>query len=172
MLRGRSSVSLLSSFNGTQVSKFSSYKRQRGRGAPDVPPVELPEFAGLLRQFYKQSHPDLLKASHSDHSVTNDQSWQTLNGILSTIKECNSYPPRMVKTIPFYMRSKESPTGVKHVELTIRTGGGDCKKQLTVTFQEFYKKSGISADGKFVWGKDYFPIETTNSGVKEVVEEY
>ena len=75
----------------------------------------------------------------------------------------------MVKTIPFYLRSKTTSVenselnGLKQVELRITTGGGDCKKQLTVTMQQFFKESGISANGKFVWGRDYFPMEIAGS---------
>lgn len=122
-------------------------------------PQDIPQFSGLLRQFYKQTHPDILRASNSEYADVNDQSWKTLNGILTTIKEVNSYPPQMVKTIPFYMRSTASKTGFKTVELRIRTAGGDCKKQLTVTLQNFFMESEISPDGKFQWGKEYFPLE-------------
>jgi hypothetical protein len=128
---------------------------------------DLPQFAGLLRQFYRQSHPDLLRASHAEFADINDQSWQTLNGILSTIKEVNSYPPRMTKTIPFYLRAANTESGLKHIELTVRTGGGDCKKQLTVTMQDFFVASGISADGKFTWGKEYFPLEVAGAVEEE-----
>ena len=155
------------------ASSFSTRKKrtfQNRFGAGNNNQEEdIPQFAGLLRQFYKQSHPDLLRASHTEYADLNDQSWQMLNGILSTIKEVNSYPPRMSKVIPFYMKSKEEPTGLKKVELRLRTGGGDCKKQFTVTLQDFFVESGISADGKFVWGKEYFPSEMF--GAKEEEEE-
>lgn len=155
-------------WSGAPTARFASNNRQQSRRAGRaVNPLqqnntseEMPQFAGLLRQFYKQTHPDILRASNSEYADINDQSWKTLNGILSTIKEVNSYPPQMVKTIPFHMRSSTSSTGFKQVDLRIRTAGGDCKKQLTVTMQNFFVESEISADGKFQWGKDYFPLET------------
>lgn len=151
--------------NNTLCARYASNNRQSRRAGRAVNPLqhgtgeEVPQFAGLLRQFYKQTHPDILRASNSEFADINDQSWKTLNGILSTIKEVNSYPPQMVKTIPFHMRSSSSKTGFKQVDLRIRTAGGDCKKQLTVTLQNFFVESEISPDGKFQWGKEYFPLE-------------
>lgn len=128
---------------------------------------ELPQFSVLLRQFYKQSHPDLLRASNAKHAAVNDESWQTLNGILSTIKERDSYPPVMNKTVPFFVRCTKSTSGLRQVDLKIRTAGGACKKQLTVTMGNFFVESGISPDGKFTWGKEYFPVEVAGEKVEE-----
>lgn len=156
-----------------KARNLSSWKNARRGPARYVQPAtttesaDIPQFAGLLRQFYKQSHPDLIRPTHAHLAVVNDNSWQTLNGILSTVKEVNTYPPRMTKTMPFYVRSKDVPGGFKQVELTIRTAGGDCKKQLTTTMEEFFIASGISADGKFVWGKEYFPLETVGAKAEE-----
>jgi len=127
----------------------------------------MPKFSALLRKFYRQTHPDLLRATHPSYADINDKSWQVLNGILSTVKECNSYPPRTTKSIPFYMKGKGTEhhsTNHKHdemlcLELTIVTGGGDCKRQFTKTLQHFFVASEISTDGRFIWDKEYFPIE-------------
>ena len=142
-------------------------KRAGRFGSAAAEQEELPQFAGLLRQFYKKTHPDLLRASHNEYADINDQSWQTLNGILSTCKEHNSFPPRMIKAIPFYMRSPQEQTGFRQLELRIKTAGGDCKKQLTVTMSDFFVESGISTDGKFSWGKEYFPTEISGQKVDE-----
>ena len=142
----------------------------------------LPSFSSLMRLFYKQSHPDLLRSTASDCADINDQSMQVLNGILSTLKEDNAYPPRMVKNIPFYLLRKQtriqpptstdgggsaevplsksvpcpgptqkspaslSKSGGSHlecVELRIRTGGGECRKQVTASMTEFFVAAGI-----------------------------
>mmetsp|Transcript_55165 Transcript_55165/g.108959 ORF Transcript_55165/g.108959 Transcript_55165/m.108959 type:complete len:175 (+) Transcript_55165:56-580(+) len=137
---------------------------------PKIRAVEMPKFAELLRKFYKLTHPDLLRASSPELADINDQSWQTLNNVLSTIKTVNAYPPRMKQSIPFHMRSQESDSGYKPVVLTISTGGGDCKKQFGVTMKNFFKASGISPDGNFIWGKEYFPTEVY--GKIEEEEEY
>lgn len=126
-----------------------------------------PQFAGLLRQFYKLSHPDLLRASNSQLADINDQSWQTLNNVLSTIKTVNTYPPRMKRSIPFYIRSKDAESGYKPIILTISTGGGDCKKQFGATMRKFFVDAGISKDGMFSWGKEYFPTEVYGKKVDE-----
>lgn len=147
----------------TRVNRRGN-KSRNGQATPDA---ELPQFAGLLRQFYKQTHPDLLRATHNEFADVNDQSWQTLNGILSTCKELNSFPPRMTKSIPFYMRSKTEESGFRQIHLRIKTAGGDCRKQLTVTLSDFFVESGISEDGRFVWGKDYFPSEISGQKVEE-----
>jgi hypothetical protein len=128
---------------------------------------ELPQFSDLLRQFYRQSHPDLLRATHAEHATVNDDSWQVLNGILSTIKERDSYPPQMNKAVPFFLRTKDAETGIKRVELKIRTAGGCCKKQLATTMENFFVESGIAADGKFIWGKEYFPTAIAGEKLEE-----
>jgi len=114
------------------------------------------DFGHLLRSLFKRSHPDLLRHAHPDLAAINDQSIQILNGILSTIKDPNSYPPQMIKDIPLHVRFPPQNHIEEHV-LKIRTGGGDCKKHLTEIFQNFFVETKISPDGKFIWGKDYFP---------------
>ena len=178
-----STVDIISPYNNTIIANFATARSRKANsnrnsyGSVHSSSVEadIPQFAGLLRQFYRQSHPDLLRASHNQQAEVNDQSWQTLNGILSTIKEVNSYPPRMSKNIPFYIRSSEKDAEgmivLKHVELRIRTAGGECKKQLTVTLQDFFVTSGISSDGKFSWGKEYFPLSIADSNGAVKIED-
>lgn len=116
-------------------------------------PIETVRFSHLLRQFYKKAHPDILRGSHPVQADVNDTSFQLLNGILSTIKEDNGYPPRMMRTIPFHLMEKN---GIVVRELHIKTAGGDCKKQLRKTFEAFFQETGISK-GQFTWDKEYFP---------------
>ena len=164
-LQGLTQKAVAASFRtlSTRVNRRGN-KSRYGQATPEA---ELPQFSGLLRQFYKQTHPDLLRATHNEFADVNDQSWQTLNGILSTCKEMNSFPPRMTKSIPFYMRSSAEESGFRQINLRIKTAGGDCRKQLTVTLSDFFVESGISEDGKFVWGKDYFPSEVSGRKVEE-----
>jgi hypothetical protein len=152
------------------AAHFSSRKERRSsRFATKIASInpaaavdpDIPDFAGLLRQFYKKTHPDLLRAAQPVYADVNDISWQTLNGILSTIKESNSYPPRMIQDIPFYLRAPPPDQGTFIcAQLQIRTDGGDCRKKFTLTLQQFFVASGISADGRFHWGAEYFPLPT------------
>lgn len=154
----------LSTSSDRRMKSNKSYNRNKGVAVVDQD--VLPQFSTLLRKFYRQTHPDLLRASHPSCADINDKSWQVLNGILSTLKECNSFPPRMIQSIPFYMRVIETEHADSRIhndmsclELNIVTGGGDCKKQLTKTMQQFFQTSKISLDGKFEWDKAYFPLE-------------
>lgn len=117
----------------------------------------VPEFALLLRQLYRRSHPDLLRHSHPEFAKVNDTSMQLLNSVLSTIKRPNQYPPRMIQDIPFYLKNGADGSYDKYT-LEIRTAGGECKRQLTRTFQTFFAATQLSNEGKFVWSKEYFPI--------------
>jgi hypothetical protein len=122
----------------------------------------LPDFQHLLRQLYKKTHPDLLRAVHPEAAVVNDSSMQVLNGILSTIKQYNEFPPQIVKRVPFFVRDPEGQ--MKSVELNIRTAGGDSRKTLTASFTTFFAEVGFVPPDKarggsaFLWGKEYFPI--------------
>ena len=119
--------------------------------------VQIPEFQVLLRQLYRKSHPDLLRASHPEAAETNDVSMQLLNGILTTIKKYNQYPAQIVKTIPFHVKSGDQ---VIVINLKIQTAGGDCKKALTGSFRDFFFEIGIinsKVGQQFQWGKGYFP---------------
>jgi hypothetical protein len=92
---------------------------------------------------------------------------QLLNSIVSTIKKPNQYPPRTFQDIPFHIKSPESGELVEYV-LSIRTAGGDCRKQLTNTFEQFFLTTRLADQtlhqahyqntGKFIWNKEYFPI--------------
>lgn len=72
----------------------------------DAPEVECADFQSLLRSLYKKSHPDLLRSSFPEQADTNDQSMQLLNGILTTIKQYNAYPPRTKRSLPFFVRGE------------------------------------------------------------------
>jgi hypothetical protein len=114
----------------------------------------IPDFQALLRQFYKRGHPDLLRASHPDYATINDQSFQELNGILSSIKTPGEFPPAMIKSVPFYLKKNGA---VSLSELHIRTSGGDCRKQLTKTFCLLFKDADVFKGDSFTWNKEYFP---------------
>ena len=116
----------------------------------------LPEFSSLLRQLYKRAHPDVLRSANPELASYNDDSMQTLNGILSTIKTYNEYPAQIIKTIPFHLKTNDGR--LERVDLRIRTAGGDCKRQLTVSFSEFFVEAGIYSE-PFTWPKDYFPMK-------------
>ena len=119
--------------------------------------VILPEFQVLLRQLYRKSHPDLLRASHPEAAEVNDSSMQLLNGVLSTIKKFNQFPAQIVKTIPFNVKNGDQVTVVN---LKIQTAGGDCRRALTGSFRDFFYDAGIiesKIGAQFSWGKDYFP---------------
>jgi hypothetical protein len=152
----------------TLVARFASKDRNRERRkqfdtkiSQNIEEINsLPEFHHLLRQLYKKSHPDLLRASNPDFADINDASMQILNGILSSIKVYNEYPPQIVKTIPFHVRNAGK---IDRIDLKIKTAGGDCRRSLTSSFENFFIDTGIidsnieKGKDSFVWGKDYFP---------------
>lgn len=92
---------------------------------------------------------------------------QILNGVLSSIKTFNTFPPQIVKNIPFHFLTEAKR--IKVVELQIRTAGGECRKSLTNSFTLFFENAGVLDQGErsrkghvaFVWDKDYFPEEET-----------
>ena len=46
--------------------------------------------------------------------------------------------------------------------LRLNTSGGDCKKQITTSFAEFFQRARILPEGKsvsFEWNKEYFPVK-------------
>ena len=139
--------------------KFDAVKRQQ----TEVD-TSLPNFSNLIRQLYRRAHPDLLRASDPLLADANDESMQTLNGIITTIKTYNEYPAQIHKNITFHLKSTADQK-VEQVDLLIHTAGGDCKRQLTASFEEFFLRSGILINPRehdkdlFVWNKDYFPIE-------------
>lgn len=143
--------------NYSSVNNAKS-RRSRSNSSSTVKETEtIPDFHELLRQLYRKSHPDLLRASHPQFAEVNDSSMQLLNGILSTIKKYNEYPAQIVKTIPFHIRDGEV---IKLAHLRIQTAGGDCRRSLSTSFQNFFLDVGITnkeTGGSFSWGKDYFP---------------
>jgi hypothetical protein len=127
---------------------------------------QLPDFHSLLRQLYRRAHPDLLRHTCPESADINDASMQILNGILSNIKTFNEFPQAIIKTIPFHLKNSNGELECKY--LSIRTAGGHCKRQLTNTFEIFFKETGILGNegvenGKFQWGKEYFPLTPTTN---------
>lgn len=112
-------------------------------------------FQEIIRNFYKKAHPDLIRSSNPDFAQLNDESMQHLNGLLTTIKTNNQYPPQIIREIPFQLRLSDGT--FKKVVLNIKTAGGDCRRQLKQQFSSFFKEAGLHHN--FSWGKDYFPIE-------------
>ena len=78
-----------------------------------------------------------------------------LNGVLTTLKVYNEYPAAMNKQITFYMTVKGS-NDLQRITLSLRTAGGDCKRLLMKTFEEFFTRTAIHS-GPFRWGSEYFP---------------
>jgi hypothetical protein len=99
-----------------------------------------------------------LYVANADYAAQNDQSFQLLNGVLSSVKSTVEFPPAIKQTIPFYVRHQDN---YNVVNLSIVTAGGDCRHALKRSFQDFFKASGIH-DGPFVWGKEYFPDNDGN----------
>ena len=63
----------------------------------------------------------------------------------------------MVKNISFYVKSQGGdPEELKKVSLQLRTAGGDCRRLLRSTFQDFFSRTGVHV-GPFRWGPEYFP---------------
>ena len=62
----------------------------------------------------------------------------------------------MVKNVTFYMKELGDSGNLKKVSLQLRTAGGDCRRLLQSTFQEFFSKTGVHS-GPFRWGPEYFP---------------
>lgn len=160
----RSSFSRVS-YSGISVRNFTrpknSYlaRKEANKNRAAQSEDDLPKFSTMIRQLYRKSHPDLLRASHPMFAAENDQSMQVLNSVLTAIKTYNEFPPQIVKNIPFHLKVPGT-TALNCVNLNIRTAGGDSKKQITRTFEEFFAVSGISETGKFAWDKEYFPTKT------------
>jgi hypothetical protein len=138
---------------------LSSKRKERHLNRINVNKVDndnLPQFNDLLKSFYKKSHPDILRSVNSEFAVHNDNAYQQLNEVLSAIKDINTFPPQLHKSIHFHIKSDGN--NITKVELLIRTGGGDCRKSLTTSFETFFMNAGINK-GKFAWGNIYFPVE-------------
>ena len=107
----------------------------------------LPLFADLMRAITKRSHPDLLRAKYPEAADRNEKGLQVINGILSTIKAFNSYPPQLIKRIPLTLLPEGDETELLQCSLEIKTGGGECKRALLLAFltsffkQDLYKRA-------------------------------
>ena len=123
----------------------------------------IPSFKTLTRQIYRKMHPDLLQHDYPEYSRVNDDSLQTLNSILTSIKKFGEYPPQIVKTLPFHMLVEDDTTGrgTKLVNLRIQTAGGECKRQLTTSFVAFFHQTDTLPKNfsTFKWDAEYFPTE-------------
>lgn len=141
------------------IRTYSSFRNRGTRGNS----INAIDVNASLRQFYKRSHPDVLRSSNPHYADVNSESMQVLNGILSTVKVVNSYPPRTVLDIPFYVKMDTNNQIEKH-QLSIRTGGGECKKQLKASLEQFFLGCGILKRGDVLaWSKEYFPINVEGS---------
>ena len=120
----------------------------------------LPDFQKLIREVYKKAHPDILYSTYPKEASVNDSSMQILNGIMTTLKSSEEYPPATRKKIPFYIKVSNSKLECKYLDIQI--GGGYCKKQLTKSFEVFFADCGIH-NGSFSWNNSYFPFQITNS---------
>jgi hypothetical protein len=120
--------------------------------------ADIPDFKSLMRQFYKISHPDIIRSTDPVAADINDQSFKELNGVLDTIKRATEYPASSLKVIPFYLVKNDR--SVMKSNITIRTAGGDSRKQLARCFVAFFKEIGILQASTFKWNEEYFqPIE-------------
>lgn len=115
-----------------------------------------PNLQTLLRSLYKRAHPDIIRHSNPELAEVNNASLQVLNGVLSTLKVANAYPPRLTQSIPFHVRNGE---GIGQYNLRLITAGGDSRGQLTVSFAQFFREIGVLEAKDFVWDKEYFPEE-------------
>ena len=100
-----------------------------------------------------------MSLSHPIEAAINAESMQELNGVLSSIKSATeSFPLAMRKQVPFYIRREDG--SLSYSELVFRTSGGDCRRQITASFANFFKEIGIIQVDKgtsFAWNKEYFP---------------
>eukprot|EP01036_Dinobryon_divergens_P034073 gene34073-44024_t len=137
-------------------SNYSSYKT-RNRKSYEATTGSATDVNTSLRALYKRSHPDILRSTNTEYAQVNSDSMQVLNGILSTVKKANTYPPATHKDIPFYVKSANNNSSdsnnsteqvvQKHL-LCIRTAGGDCKKQLKNSLEQFFVSCGEDKDLK------------------------
>ena len=126
-------------------------QRYQARFAEDP---DKPSLQALLRSLYMRAHPDVIRHSQPDLADVNNASMQVLNGVLSTLKVHNSFPPRLNQAIPFHVKTGDS---IKSFELKLVTAGGDSKRQLTESFSVFFREIGVLQGKDFRWDKEYFP---------------
>ena len=172
---------------GRELSQRSLVRVCPHRGLSSASGSPMPRFADLMRAVYKRSHPDLLRAKYPDVADRNEEGLQVINGILSTIKAYNGYPPQLIKRIPIALLPQGDSKELIQCSLEIKTGGGECKKSLTTSFSDLFNQAGLlQADapqdkgtsmgqkkkkrkGKkagnvappFLWNDEYFPEAPT-----------
>lgn len=83
-------------------------------------------------------------------SKTNDNSLKELNGVLSTVKQPSEYPPAIDKVFIFYLKKGGD---YEKFTLHLETSGGDSRKRMKTTFEEFFSKTDISHTS-FRWDKE------------------
>ena len=132
----------------------------QSKGAPGL------NFSVLLRQLYKKTHPDLLRSRCSTSADHNDKMWQTVNGVLSTVKE-NAYPPAINQEIKLFLAGPGQPgTPLESVETRIHTAGGDCKRSLTKSFSALFVSARLfkadDVEPLFAWDEEYFRLDTSS----------
>lgn len=96
------------------------------------------------------AHPDLLLSYSEAMSKVNDNSLKELNGVLSTVKQPSEYPPAIDKVFVFYLKKDAD---YEKFTLHLETSGGDSRKQLKNTFEEFFSRADISHT-PFRWDKE------------------
>jgi hypothetical protein len=99
---------------------------------------------------YLSAHPDLLLSHSETMASINDNSMKELNGVLSTVKLPSEYPPAIDKVFVFYMKRG---TDYEKFSLHLETSGGDSRKQLKTTFEEFFARTDINHTS-FRWDKE------------------
>lgn len=155
---GISSVPLRQLNGGPLGSRRKERLRERSQRyqARFVDDANKPNLQSLLRSLYLRAHPDVIRHSEPALADVNNASMQVLNGVLSTLKVHNSYPPRLSQVIPFHVKTGDS---IKSFELKLVTAGGDSRRQLTESFSVFFREAGILQGRDFQWDKEYFPEE-------------
>ena len=147
-----SSHPLSSNFSSNRKLRQKQKRDQYQQKIQSMNESNLPLFSDLIKKIYLKSHPDLIRSHSADRAAVNDASMQSLNGVLSTIKTTEEFPPATDKMIPFFINIDGE---FRKVDLKLKTGGGDCRYQLARCFEDFFEKTNVNS-GKFSWGKDYF----------------
>ena len=88
----------------------------------------------------------------------NDKAWQTLNGILSTIKD-REYPPAITQSVELHLKDGD---GEQKALLRLKTAGGDCKRAVTISFHELFKSANLTTSTlpDWTWDENYFSLPT------------
>lgn len=116
-----------------------------------------PTFPDLMRKLQLRTHPDLIRSIDPLKADANETGMQVINGMLDTCKQNPpEYPPALTKRIPIYI--KDSEDGFTKIILHVETAGGDCRRQMTTSFEKFFRAAALlDKDKSFHWGP-YFPI--------------